>query len=108
MLLTASLLGFATLSESGKFDFELRGQSAIVYQFLSEGGNHIMKNNRLKDTAVKIGATAGRLDGRAHKAAQAAKAAHVAKLELAAVTKQLDALKMQLTKSSKRLQEALK
>ena len=67
------------------------------------------KNNRLRDTAMKIGAAAGRLDGRAHKAAQkATKAVHVAKAELAEVTKQLDALKTQLAKSSKRLQAALK
>lgn len=67
------------------------------------------KNNRFRDTAVKIGSAVGRLDGRAHKAAQkATKAAHVAKQELAEVTKQLDALKAQLAKSSKRLQAALK
>jgi hypothetical protein len=74
-----------------------------------EGGHHMNKNNRFREAAVKIGAAAGKLDGRAHKAAQkAAKAAHVAKLELAQVTKQLDALKSQLAKSSKRLQAALK
>ena len=30
------------------------------------------KNNRFRDTAMKIGAAAGRLDGKAHKAAQKA------------------------------------
>ncbi len=67
------------------------------------------KNNRFRDTAVKLGAAAGRLDGRVHKAARkAAKAVNVAKAELADVTRQLEALKSQLAKSSKRLQAALK
>jgi hypothetical protein len=74
-----------------------------------EGGTQVNKNNRLRDTAAKIGAAAGRLDGRAHKAAQkAAKAVSVAKVELAEVTKQLEALKKQVAKSSKHLQAALK
>jgi|SRR5215472_8275154 len=91
------------------FDFQLDARRAIVYQFLSGGGNHMAKNNKFRDTAVKIGAAAGRLDGKAHKAARkAAKAVDVAKVELAELTKQLEALKSQLAKSSKHLQAALK
>ena len=70
---------------------------------------YMNKNNRFRDTAMKIGAAAGRLDGKAHKAAQkAVKAVSVAKVELAQVTKQLEALKKQVAKSSKHLQAALK
>lgn len=67
------------------------------------------KNEKLKDAAVKIGTAAGRLDAKAHKALnKAVVAVETAKEELAEVTKQLDALKKQLAKSSKRLQAALK
>ena len=65
--------------------------------------------SRLKDAAVKIGATAGRVEGKAHKAAyKAAKAAHVAKVELTELSKQVAALKKQLEKSTSRLKNALK
>ena len=68
-----------------------------------------MAKNRLRDAAVKIGTAVGRVDGRAHKAAyKAAKAAHVAKLELIELSKQVDALKKQLEKSTKHLKSALK
>ena len=64
--------------------------------------------NKLKDAAVKIGSAIGRADGTAHKAViKAAKVAHVAKLELNQLSKQVDALKKQLNKSSKRLKSAL-
>jgi hypothetical protein len=67
------------------------------------------KKNRLKDAAVKIGSAVGRMDGTAHKAAhKAAKAAHVAKLELIELSKQVDALKKQLEKSTQHLKNALK
>ena len=65
--------------------------------------------NKLKDAAVSIGSAVGRADGAAHKAvAKATKAAHVAKGELNALSKRVDALKKQLAKSTKRLQSALK
>jgi hypothetical protein len=65
--------------------------------------------SRLKDAAVKIGSAAGRIDGTAHKAAyKAAKAAHVAKIELIELSKQVAALKKQLEKSTSRLKNALK
>jgi hypothetical protein len=67
------------------------------------------KKNKLTDAAVQIGSVMGRVDGKAHKAVnKATKAAHVARLELTALSKQVDALKKQLKKSSSRLQSALK
>lgn len=65
--------------------------------------------NKLRDAAVTIGSAVGRADGTAHKAVhKAAKAAHVAKLELIELSKQVDALKKQLKKSTTRLKSALK
>jgi polyhydroxyalkanoate synthesis regulator phasin len=60
------------------------------------------RNNKLKDVAVKIGSAAGRIDGKTHKAA------HVAKKELDALTRQVDALKKQLKKSTENLKSALR
>ena len=59
------------------------------------------KKNNLRDTAVKIGSAVGRVDGRAHKAVR------VAKQELTALTKQVEALKKQLKKSTNKLKSAL-
>jgi hypothetical protein len=65
--------------------------------------------NKLKDAAVRIGSAVGKADARAHTAVyKAAKAAHVARLELIELSKQVDALKKQLKKSTKRLKSALK
>jgi hypothetical protein len=67
------------------------------------------RKSKLTDTAVQIGSVMGRADGKAHKAVKkATKAAHVARLELVALSKQVDALKKQLKKSSDRLKSALK
>ncbi len=67
------------------------------------------KKNKLKDAAVKIGSAMGKMDGTAHKAARkTAEALEVAKSELHDVSKQVKALKKQLTSSSKRLRKALK
>jgi hypothetical protein len=67
-----------------------------------------MAKNRLRDAAVRIGSAVGKVDGRAHRAAlKAARAAHVARQELTDLTKQVDALKKQLKKSTKRLRSAL-
>jgi len=69
----------------------------------------VAKKDRLRDTAVKIGTAAGRMDRKAHQAAQkAAKAAEVARGELRLLSKQVEALKNQLNKSAKRVQSALK
>ena len=68
-----------------------------------------MAKNRLRDAAVKIGSAVGKVDSTAHNAAlKAARAAHVARQELIDLTKQVDALKRQLKKSTKRLKSALK
>jgi len=67
------------------------------------------KKNRFTDAAVKIGSAVGRVEGKAHKAAlKAVKAAHVVNQELAELTKQVEALKKQLQKSTQHLKNALK
>jgi hypothetical protein len=62
------------------------------------------KKNRLKQVAVGIGTAMGKADRAAHKVA---KAGALAKEELADISKQVDALKRQLQKTSKRLRRAL-
>ena len=65
--------------------------------------------NKLRNAAVTIGSAVGRADATAHKAVyKAAKAAHIARLELIELSKQVDSLKRQLKKSTKRLKSALK
>jgi polyhydroxyalkanoate synthesis regulator phasin len=67
------------------------------------------RNNGLGDAAVRVGSAVGRVDVKAHKMARkAVKAAHVARQELVALTKQVNALKRQLTQSTNRLKTALK
>jgi predicted nucleic acid-binding Zn-ribbon protein len=62
------------------------------------------KKNRLKQVAARIGAAVGRADRKAH---QVAKAGVLAKKELQDISKQVDALKRQLLKTTKRLKKAL-
>jgi ribonuclease HII len=62
------------------------------------------KKNKLRNAAVRIGSAIGRADRTAHKVA---KASVVAKNELDAINKQIDALKRQLMKTTKRLKRAL-
>lgn len=62
------------------------------------------KKSNLTRTAETIGAAMGRADRTAHKVAKASK---VAKQELAAISKQVDSLKKQLQKTTKRLKRAL-
>jgi hypothetical protein len=82
------------------------GESAIV---TVPGGDEMATKNKLRDAAVTIGSAVGKADGTAHRAvSKAAKAAHVAKQELNALSKQVDALKKQLNKSTQRLKSALK
>jgi ubiquinone biosynthesis protein UbiJ len=59
------------------------------------------RKNQLKKVAVKIGGALGTADRKAHRTAA------VAKRELAAISKQVDALKRQLAKTTKRLKHAL-
>ena len=63
------------------------------------------KKSRLTRVAVKIGSAIGRADRQAHKVA---KAGVVAKGELDAISKHVDALKRQLRKTAKRLKRALR
>ncbi len=63
-----------------------------------------MARSRLKRVAVKIGRAIGKADRKAH---QVAKAGLVAKEELEDIGKQVEALKRQLQKTTKRLRKAL-
>jgi hypothetical protein len=62
------------------------------------------KKSKLSQVATKIGAAMGRADRKAH---QVAKAGVLAKKELQDISKQVDALKRQLQKTTKRLKNAL-
>lgn len=62
------------------------------------------KKNRLTRVAVGIGTAVGKADRKAH---QIAKAGVLAKKELVDISKQVDALKRQLQKTTKRLKRAL-
>jgi hypothetical protein len=63
-----------------------------------------MAKNQLKRAARKIGAAMGKADRTAHKVA---KAGLVAKQELVQLSKQVESLKRQLQKTTKRLRSAL-
>jgi hypothetical protein len=65
---------------------------------------NMAKKSKLKQVAVGIGTAIGRADRTAHKVA---KAGALAKEELADISKQVDALKRQLQKTTKRLRRAL-
>lgn len=62
------------------------------------------KKSKLTRVAVRIGAAMGRADRTAHKVA---KAGLLAKAELEDISKQVEALKRQLQKTTKRLKRAL-
>jgi polyhydroxyalkanoate synthesis regulator phasin len=63
-----------------------------------------MAKDRLKNVSVKIGTALGKAD---RKARQVAQAGTMAKEELQEIAKQVDALKRQLQKTTKRLKKAL-
>jgi predicted nucleic acid-binding Zn-ribbon protein len=63
------------------------------------------RKSRLRQVAVKIGAAIGKADRTAHKVA---KAGLLAKEELEDISKQVEALKRQLQKTTKRLKRALR
>jgi predicted nucleic acid-binding Zn-ribbon protein len=63
------------------------------------------RKSKLTQVAAKIGAAMGRADRSAHKVA---KAGLVAKEELEDISKQVEALKRQLQKTTKRLKRALR
>jgi predicted nucleic acid-binding Zn-ribbon protein len=62
------------------------------------------KKSRLTQVAVRIGSAVGKADRTAHKVA---KAGSLAKKELEDIAKQVEALKRQLAKTTKRLKKAL-
>ena len=62
------------------------------------------KQDKLRKAAVRIGAAVGRADRTAQKVH---KASVVARQELDSLTQQIDALKRQLVKTTKRLRKAL-
>jgi hypothetical protein len=66
---------------------------------------NMARRSKLTRVAVKIGAAMGRADRTAHKVA---KAGVLAKKELEDISKQVDALKRQLLKTTKRLKRALR
>lgn len=63
------------------------------------------KKSKLTQVAVKIGSAMGKADRTAHKVA---KAGVLAKKELEDISKQVDSLKRQLLKTTKRLRKALR
>jgi hypothetical protein len=63
------------------------------------------KKSRLTKVAVKIGSAMGKADRTAHKIARAGR---VAKRELADISKQVEALKRQLLKTTARLRRELR
>jgi predicted nucleic acid-binding Zn-ribbon protein len=67
-------------------------------------GIDMAKKSKLTQVAVKIGTAMGKADRTAHKVA---KAGVLAKKELEDISKQVDGLKRQLQKTTKRLKRAL-
>lgn len=66
------------------------------------------KNDRLAEVSAKIGTALGKADKQARlRARQVADASVVAKEELQEISKQVEALKQQLAKTTKRLKKAL-
>jgi hypothetical protein len=63
------------------------------------------KRDRLSRAAAKVGAVVGRAEGTARKIA---KAGGIAKHELDQISKQIEDLKRQLQKTTKRLKHALR
>jgi hypothetical protein len=60
------------------------------------------KKGKLTEVGVQVGSTLGKVDRKAHKLAKEARE------ELKAISRQVDELKKQLAKSTKRLQNSLK
>ena len=71
---------------------------------LRQGGKEMAKKSGLTKVAEGIGGAMGRADRTAHKMA---KAGQVAKRELAEISKQIEVMKKQLQKSTKKLKKAL-
>lgn len=66
------------------------------------------KKDRLTDVSVKIGTALGKADKQARlKARKVTEASSIAKEELQEISKQVEALKRQLAKTTERLKKAL-
>ena len=66
------------------------------------------RKNKLTEVSVRIGKALGSADKKAHRRArQIAKAGKVAREELQEISKQVDALKKQLAKTTQRLKKVL-
>ena len=63
------------------------------------------KKSKIARAAERVGGALGRADRKAHKIAQAGS---VAKEELHAISRKVDALKRQLERTTKRLQRAIR
>jgi hypothetical protein len=86
-------------------DFDVLRFGWLRYGELAwKGKSKMAKKSRLQRVAVGIGAAVGKADRTAHKVA---KAGVLAKKELKDISKQIDALKAQLQKTTKRLRKAL-
>ncbi len=87
------------------FDLGWPNKTFRVYDIpLSCRRTNMAKKSKLNQVAVRIGAAMGRADRKAHQVAQAGV---LAKKELRAISKQVDVLKRQLQKTTKRLRNAL-
>lgn len=71
---------------------------------IAKGETLMAKKDRLKEVSVKIGTAMGKADKQARKFK---KAGAVAKEELQAISKQVNELKKRLSKTTKRLKNAL-
>ena len=68
----------------------------------------MVKNDKLREVSVEIGTALGRADKEARlRARKVAEASSVAKEELHDISKQVEALKQQLAKTTERLKKAL-
>jgi hypothetical protein len=90
------------IGEAQKVGGEERG--CVRYCRCSSEETTKMAKSRLTNAARKIGAAMGKADRTAHKVA---KAGVLAKSELKDISKQVEALKKQLMKTTKKLQKAL-
>jgi predicted transcriptional regulator len=70
-----------------------------------KGETLMAKKDRLKEVSVKIGTAMGKANKQARKFKEAGA---VAKEELQAISKQIDVMKKQLQKTTKRLKDALR
>ena len=93
----------ALMVRPATLDYHRLGVGAIMAGDDKEG--MMARKNRLTRVAVGIGTAMGKADRKAH---QVAKAGLVAKEELEEIAKQVEVMKRQLQKTTKRLKQALR